>query len=245
MARRSAQVLFMPVTRRIVHQLYVLSLLAALPLLLTQCGAFKPRSQKDRSAETAAVDTAAVDTESSAESGDDKEEETESTENQRRIAVDQTPFFRWLRSGLRSNAKPSSFLSKGDMVELLKEDEEEKFSRIRLENGKKGWVPSRLLKEVEAESSTESVAIPSTETTPETPTPSVPDSLTPAEPPTLPNNPSEIQPTLKADEISQPMFPQFGIIQPKRTPREVKEPEPTEGSDATPNEAPSPAPQDN
>jgi uncharacterized protein YgiM (DUF1202 family) len=63
------------------------------------------------------------------------------------VAVDDTPFFRWLRSGLRSDAKPTRFLEKGIEVELLEENEEEKFSRVRLPDGKKGWVPSRLVRD--------------------------------------------------------------------------------------------------
>lgn len=65
----------------------------------------------------------------------------------RLVAMDETPFFRWLRSGLRSEAKPTRFLDQGMKVEMLEEKEEQQFSQVRLPDGKKGWVPSRLVRQ--------------------------------------------------------------------------------------------------
>ena len=104
----------------------------------TQCShltKFAPTSRRDRPA-----------TEKSDDSANPPVEETASDEHEYRVILrDDTPFFRWLRSGLKADAKPSQFLAEGTRVELLEERKEEKFSQIRLPTRKKGWVPTRLL----------------------------------------------------------------------------------------------------
>jgi len=208
------------------RRLRFLALCLILPAFLTHCGSFKQQSRKAR--DVAAIvkepsDDKASESSEEAPPEDSKkeEEDPEIAKNQRVIAVDQTPFFRWLRSGLRSNAKPSRFLKKGDLVELLKENDEEKFSRIRLADRKKGWVPSRLLKEPPAES--EPLETPDPNATEEaagqTETPQ-PEPLSPAGPAQLPTDPDNAQPSLKSDELGEPLFPGIDIIPPKRQPKE-------------------------
>ncbi|MDB4491743.1 hypothetical protein N9260_01860 [bacterium] len=215
-------------------RLRFLALCLLLPAFLAHCGSFKPQSRK-ASNDAAAVKEASDDKKDETTSADKKDEspseeeaskeEPKVSENQRVIAVDQTPFFKWLRSGLRSNAKPSRYLKKGELVELFKENDEEKFSQVQLANRKKGWVPSRLLKEPSDESAppeapgtsatqdpTEQTAISEIDTNT--------DALTPAGPTQLPKDPGEAQPSLNSDELGEPSFPGFTIIQPKRQPKE-------------------------
>lgn len=227
-------------------RLRFLALCLLLPVFLAHCSSFKPQSRK-ASNDAAAVKEAPDDKKDETTSDDNKdespseeeaskkdEEEPKVSENQRIIAVDQTPFFRWLRSGLRSNAKPSRYLKMGELVELLKEHDEEKFSQIRLANRKKGWVPSRLLKEPTesappkvpgtsaTQDPTEQTAISEIDT----------DTLTPANPAQLPTDPGEVQPSLNSDELGEPSFPGFTIIQPKRQPKE-KQTKPTTAKPTT------------
>jgi len=221
-------------------RLRALALCLILPALLAHCGLFKPQSRTARNDAAAVKGSPTEQTEetTSAENGEtssddnktDPEEEPEANENQRVIAVDQTPFFRWLRSGLRSNAKPTRFLNKGDLVELLKENDEKKFSQIRLADRKKGWVPTRLLKETETTDDSEPPAPPNNNATEEpsekTESP-VPDALSPAGPAQLPTDPDQAQPSLTSDELGEPSFPGLNIIQPKRQPK-VETPKPAE-----------------
>ena len=101
----------------------------------------------------------------------------------RLIAVNNTPFFSRLRSGLRSKAKPTRFLDKATRVELLKENKEKLFSQIRLTDGKKGWVPSRLVKEIEPNEDSE----PEDPVDANEPKPSLPDEgMVPLDPTDLP-----------------------------------------------------------
>ena len=223
-------------------RLRVLALCLILPALLAHCGSFKPQSRKARNDAAAVKGSPTEQTEETTteENGESEtssenkdtapEEEAEANENQRVIAVDQTPFFRWLRSGLRSNAKPTRFLNKGDLVELLKENDEKKFSQIRLADRKKGWVPTRLLKETEPSNDSEPPAAPVSSATEEpseqTESP-IPDALSPVGPAQLPTDPDQAQPSLTSDELGEPSFPGLNIIQPKRQPK-VETPKPAE-----------------
>ena len=233
----NAQVLTMPGPECLSpSRLRFLALCLVLPALFANCGAFKLVSKNARD-DVAAVkgspddkseETTPDESEKDpSEGGDQTKEEVD--ENQRIIAVDQTPFFRWLRSGLRSNAKPSRFLTKGDVVELLKENDEEKFSRIRLADRKKGWVPSRLLKKPVSEPEAPETLDPGDTLPPtEQPESPMPDALPPAGPAQLPTDPDKVQPSLKSDELGEPLFPGVNIIEPKRQPKE----NPPEPSDA-------------
>lgn len=76
---------------------------------------------------------------------DEAQDDSEDAANHRLITRDDTPFFRWLRTGLEEGATPSRYLEADTKVELLEESDEKTFSRVRLETKEKGWVPSRLL----------------------------------------------------------------------------------------------------
>ena len=224
----------MRLTRRLLALRLLLCALV-LPLLLAHCESFRLKSrERDKQAETAEQGDEdekkeAPESETDDEDGKDKdkpEKEEDDGKTYRYIAVDQTPFFRWLRSGLRNSAKPTRFLDKGIKVEFLKEKEEEKFSQVRLPDRKKGWVPTRLLKESPSGASAPSPASdPDAASedgganTPE-PKPSLDEDLPSAPPAELPIEP---QPTLSSDQIGQPLFPSLGISQPKRRPLPKKE----------------------
>ncbi len=195
---------------------------------------FKPRSPTDKA-------TAATPQEASAREADNKEEKGDDDDSDgdaaRLIAVDQTPFFRWLRSGLRKDAKPSRFLSASTKVLLLKENEEDKFSRVRLPDGKKGWVPSRFLTELSKEKQTEAAG------TPGKPDPAEavagPPSLEPlraADPASLPGSEAAL-PSIPADKRPKPIINDFGIrtSRPKPAPPSIpaesgESPAPQEGN---------------
>lgn len=154
------------------------------------------------------------------ESSDDEPSFAEKVgDDLRIIAVDQTPFFRWLRSGLKSEAKPSRFLDRGTQVEFLEEKEKHQFTRVRLESGKKGWVPTRLVKLpgeelTPTEEANEGVGAPTNaEPLPE-------DSFPELEPSRLPDSNDDLPPL--TEDIGQPIIPGIGIIQP---PTKVGDPE--------------------
>ncbi|MFT4638882.1 MAG: hypothetical protein ACI8T1_002205 [Verrucomicrobiales bacterium] len=136
------------------------------------------------------------------------------------VAVDQTPFYRWMRKGLRGDSKPSRFLNAGTKVEVLQENEEEKFSQIRLPDRKKGWVPSRLVREKAAddavtpypESDIEKLA-PATSMSVPDETHEIP-AATPAQLPGAEDN----LPPINIGELPPPIMPETGIIAPKTKP---------------------------
>ena len=133
----------------------------------------------------------------------------------RSVAVDHTPFFRGLKSGLRSDAKPSRFLDQGTRVELLKEDEKEAFSQIRLPWGEKGWVPSRLVRQKpDHETPTETTEGESSDplgpvVTGTEPAAGKPDRTLPAVPPV----PDDGLPPVR-DDIGDPIIPDIDITPP-------------------------------
>ncbi len=161
-------------------------------------------------------------------------EDDEEGKNMRVIAVDQTPFFRWLRSGLKSEAKPSRFLDGGTEVELLKEKEEEKFSRVRLPGGKKGWVPSRLVREqsegetANPEGGDSSVLEDSGEGSAGS-DPVRRESRPKLEPSRLPDEVDDLPPL--SEDIGQPIIPGFGIIEPRATNARSSDSSPVKGSE--------------
>ena len=260
------RLILMPVLARIA--LTHLLLVAAL-LFLTQCagaGRFKPRSKSDRAAKvekSGGEDTneESKEVEPSSDEplkeGEDKQEDEDKEEGEkeanrksedkadyRLVAVDQTPFYRWMRTGLRGNSKPSRFLDKGTKVELLKENEEEQFSRIRLPDRKKGWVPSRLV----SEKADEGVVDDSEETGDEEEAPipaALPangDQIQPPPPAQLPG-PEENLPPISSEELPNAIVPHLEITPPKHKPRrqemapkvEADEPAAKVSSESEPN----------
>ncbi len=130
--------------------------------LLPQCETlkrFKPESKRQPAGDTVSddgensVSSTDEDAEDQPDSGEDKpgdhneDEEDAEPEKDYRLVAHRTPFFRWLRTGLKGHSKPSRYLEEGTKVEVLKINDEKKFSQVRLPDKKKGWVPSMLIKE--------------------------------------------------------------------------------------------------
>ena len=198
--------------------------LALLALLLCcQCEGlkrFKPQSRERSSAESEKAQSDNKDGEKKSDSKNAKEKDEPKKGEEgdfRLIAVDNTPFFKRLRSGLRSSAKPSRYLDKGARVELLKEDQEKLFSQIRLDDGKKGWVPSRLVREQAPKdpASEESEATTASDQG-EGETEMLPDLEAP-EKPTLPNETESMGP-LDDSELPQISVPDVDIRLPTGIP---------------------------
>ena len=175
-------------------------------LLCCQCKTlnhFKPTSPSEWP-KTAAAE---------ADQKDKEQDKADKEENGdfRLIAVNNTPFFSRLRSGLRSKAKPTRFLDKATRVELLKENKEKLFSQIRLTDGKKGWVPSRLVKEIEPNKGSEP-EVPADAKEPK------PDALPELEAPEKPSLPDEGMVPLDPSDLPPISVPDPSIRMPQAQP---------------------------
>lgn len=193
--------------------------------VLTQCHTLSrfqsPSAAEKKAAEENVSQAEDVDQEKAEQIGDDV----------RFISADQTPFFRWLRSGLRSGAKPSRFLDKGTKVELLKEDEEKGFSQVRLPEGRKGWVPSRLILEKTADAAEDENGATDEEPASRSAAaaPDLSDTL--PEPSQLPGAEAGLPPI--TEDIGSPIIPNVGITPPAKIRPATAEQEDEDESDAT------------
>lgn len=121
----------------------------------------------------------------------------------REVGFTPTPVFARLKRSGESRGEPSRYLEKGTQVRLISVEESDLFSLIEIEEGERGYVPSRLVKKTvgfvtvhqgEEEESSEETDEPEESETPEpkeeAPTPvekEEPASTTPVEVPNLPD----------------------------------------------------------